>query len=152
MNYSRIIEIIFEFQKRVVFGPVQLTHGVSEMKKKDRLRNLSTGIIAMLEVVWCGVTTKVPEFIQCTLCGDIMRLCMRKCHYRGVSREHPAYRYVSDFFWFSRPSYRDFHIMSFQKSIIMPRPEKNDKNWVPLRKHEVTVVIGEELCGKYFLK
>ncbi|EFO82529.1 hypothetical protein CRE_00029 [Caenorhabditis remanei] len=81
-----------ERKKRVVFGPVQLTHGVSEMKKKDRLRNLSTGIIAMLEVVWCGVTTKVPEFIQCTLCGDIMRLCMRKCYYRGVLREYPAYR------------------------------------------------------------
>ncbi|EFP10509.1 hypothetical protein CRE_29080 [Caenorhabditis remanei] len=90
---SKELDERIERKKRLVFGgPVQLTHGILAMKKKDRLKNLSSGIIAMLEVTWNGVTIKVPEFIQCSLCGDIMRLCMRKCNSRGVLREHPAYR------------------------------------------------------------
>lgn len=68
---------------RMSDAPVSVKDVVNKLiRKKPRL----------VEVVWNGITTQVPEEIVCHLCYDLMRLCMRRSNYRGEMREYPAYR------------------------------------------------------------
>uniref|UniRef100_A0A8R1DF63 Uncharacterized protein n=1 Tax=Caenorhabditis japonica TaxID=281687 RepID=A0A8R1DF63_CAEJA len=71
-------------------GPIRLERSLAEDRSKKPVP--PQGPPNLVKVIWKGVTGKVPEWIPCHLCRELMRLCMRKSNYRGELREYPAYR------------------------------------------------------------